>query len=95
MRWKRRSRFLYRKETSVVFCKKNVNLGLTLLGWRDIITELIRKRIELEISDEKILQLVKKCLTFINEFGKMLKLVAEIETKRRKIKRRKKLLTNN
>ena len=44
---------------------------------------------------KKILQIVKKCLTFINEFGKMLKFVAEIETKRRKIKRRKKLLTNN
>lgn len=44
---------------------------------------------------KKNLQLVKKCLTFINEFDKMSKLVAEIETKRRKIKRRKKLLTNN
>ena len=63
--------------------------------WRDIITELIRKHIELEISDEKILQLVKKCLTFINEFDKMSKFATEIETKRRKIKRRKKLLTNN
>ena len=61
---------------------KNVNLGLTLSVWRDIITELIRKHIELEISDEKILQLVKKCLTFINEFDKMSKLAAEIETKR-------------
>ncbi len=44
---------------------------------------------------KKNLQLVKKCLTFINEFDKMSKLAAEIETKRRKIKRRKKLLTNN
>ena len=32
---------------------KNVNLGLTLSEWRDIITELIRKSIELEISDEE------------------------------------------
>ena len=53
MSWKRRSGLEYSKETSVVFCKKNVNLGLTLLGWRDIITELIRKRIEEEISDEE------------------------------------------
>ena len=44
---------------------------------------------------KKNLQLVKKCLTIINEFDKMSKLAAEIETKRRKIKRRKKLLTNN
>ena len=44
---------------------------------------------------KKILQIVKKCLTFINEFGKMSKFVVEIEAKRRKIKRRKKLLTNN
>ena len=57
---------------------KNVNLGLTLSVWRDIITELIRKHIELEISDEKILQLVKKCLTFINEFDKISKFAAEL-----------------
>ena len=44
---------------------------------------------------KKNLQLVKKCLTFINEFDKMSKFATEIETKRRKIKRRKKLLTNN
>ena len=43
---------------------------------------------------KKILQIVKKCLTFIKEFGKISKFAAEIETKRRKIKR-KKLLTNN
>ena len=43
---------------------------------------------------KKILQLVKKCLTFINEFDKMSKLAAELETKQRKIKR-KKLLTND
>ena len=43
---------------------------------------------------KKILQLVKKCLTFINEFDKMLEFAAELETKRWKTKR-KKLLTNN
>ena len=43
---------------------------------------------------KKILQLVKKCLTFINEFDRMLQFAAEIGTKWRKIKR-KKLLTNN
>ena len=43
---------------------------------------------------KKILQLVKKCLTFINEFDKISKFAAEFETKQRKIKR-KKLLTNN
>ena len=32
---------------------KNVNLGLTLSKCRDIISKLIRKRIELEISDEE------------------------------------------
>ena len=43
---------------------------------------------------KKILQLVKKCLTFINEFDKISKFAAELETKRWKIKR-KKLLTND
>ena len=32
---------------------KNINLGLTLSKCRDIMFELIRKRIELEISDEE------------------------------------------
>ena len=34
----------------------------------DIITKLIRKRIELEISDEVEFQTSQKCLTFQNEF---------------------------
>ena len=43
---------------------------------------------------KKILQLVKKCLTFINEFDKISEFAADFETKRWKIKR-KKLLTND
>ena len=44
---------------------------------------------------KKILQLVKKCLTFINEFDRILKFAAEFEAKQWKTERRKKLLTND